>query len=291
MEITIKMERNRREPVRILEELAEETARRGDYEGAARLFRHISVHFGVSGDRFNQRRFAVKAGEYYVQSAERLGDCVKAIALYLKAIESFTECGENEKANLCGLKMWERFTSIRDSEIEINSENINIFRAAGDYFVDNGDFKKANIIYLNAAERALKSGRLILAGRLYRSAGDCDLKSGRLEEAAALYIKAAGLYFSCQEYFEAAWSYCEAGFLLICLGRFKEASSVSDMAEESCNRDRVEFFLKDLIHICKLLSRGLVKEARDKWDKVKIKVRREYAQLIESSFQSAEIRQ
>lgn len=275
---------------RYLEDLAEEAIKRGDYEGAARLFRHLSVRFGVNGDRFNQRRTAIRAGECYMRAAEESSDAIKAIALYLRAIESFAGQGEDEKANLCGLKMWERFLSVEDSELKVSGESISIFRAAGDYFIDNGDFEKADIIYRNAAERALKGGKTLLAGRLYKSAGDCSLKSGRLEEAATLYTKAADIYFSCQEYFEAAWSYCEAGFILIYLGRFKEASDISEMAEESCSRDQVEFFLKDLSHVCKLLSKGFIREARERWDKIKMKVRREYAHLIESSFQSAEMR-
>lgn len=279
-----------RETARILEDLAEEAIKRGDYEEAARLFRHLSVHFGVSGDRFNQRRFAAKAGECYMRAAEELNDSIKAIALYLRAIVSFIECEENDVANLCSSKIWERFISIKDSGIELNGEGINIFRAAGDYFVDNGDLEKANVIYQNAAEKALKSGRPLLAGRLYRSAGDCSLKSRRLEEAATLYTKAANIFFLCQEYFEAAWSYCEAGFILIYLGRFKEALDVSEMAEESCRRDQVEFFLRDLSHVCKLLSQGLIEEAIEMWNKIRMKVKEEYAQLIESSFQSAGMR-
>ncbi|MEM3716602.1 MAG: hypothetical protein QW145_05530 [Candidatus Bathyarchaeia archaeon] len=279
-----------REPVRILEDLAKEAFKRGDYEDAARLFRHLSVHFGVSGDKFNQRRFAAKAGECYMRVAERLDDSIKAIAIYLKALRSFIEGGENDTANLCSSKIWERFISIRDCETELSGESINVFRAVGDYFADNGDLEKANIIYRDAAEKAFKSGRLLLAGRLYRSAGDCSLKSGNLEEAASSYTKAADAFSLCQEYFEAAWSYCEAGFILICLGRFKEASDVSEMAEELCLKDQVEFFLKDLSHICKLLSQGLIDEARKIWNKIKVKVREEYAQLIESSFQSAGMR-
>lgn len=279
-----------RGPVRILEDSAEEAIKRGDYENAARLFRHLSVHFGVSGDRFNQKMFAAKAGECYMRAAERLNDSIRAIALYLRAVGSFIECGKNDAVNLCRSKIWERFISIKDCDLELNGENINVFRAAGDYFVDNGDFEKANVIYQNAAEKAFKSGRPLLAGRLYRSAGDCSLRIGKLEEAAALYIKAADVFFLCHEYFEAAWSYCGAGFILVRLGRFKEASDISEMAEESCRKDQVEFFLRDLSHICKLLSRGIIEEAKEKWNKIRMKVRKEYAQLVESSFQSVEMR-
>ncbi|MBS7624264.1 MAG: hypothetical protein QXF59_06325 [Candidatus Bathyarchaeia archaeon] len=272
----------------VLENLAEESVRRGDYETAAHLFRRLAVYYGLVGDKHGRRKFAIRAGEYYMRAAEALPDDIKVMALYLKAMESFTEGGVREAAHFCGLRIWERFASIKDGVFEVDSEGIGVLRAVSDHFAERGDLEKANIMYKSAAEMALKSGKLLLAGRLYKSAGDCNLRSGKIEEAADLYIKAANMYFSCEEYFEAAWSYCEAGFLLICLRRFKEASDISEMAEESCRRGQISIFLRDLSNLCNLLSRGLISEAREKWDKIRMKIRKEYAQIIESSFRSVE---
>ncbi|MEM1581218.1 MAG: tetratricopeptide repeat protein [Candidatus Bathyarchaeia archaeon] len=270
----------------ILEFLASEALRKRDYESAARYFRHLAVHFGIINNESNKRRFSIKAGECYMQAAEGFGKSTKAIMLYFRATEAFKEGGDLEMARFCGLKMWEQYLALRENVSRLNSEDIHAFKVAGDHFVSNGNPEKAALIYQDAAERALKNGKLLLAGGLFKDAGNCNQKLGNHEDASSLYIKAADAFFQCQEYFEAAWSYCEAGFLLIRLGRFEEALELTKRAEESCYKGRIEIFLKDLIRICKLLSQGHLEDAVENWRRIKAKLSKEYIQLIESSFQS-----
>ena len=266
--------------------LAERARNRGDYETAARFFRYLMVHFGVVNDEANRRRFAVKAGECYMRAAENLEGSVKARMLCLKAAEAFKEGGSMEMVNLCGSLVWRYYTALRGSDFENYGESLHILKSAGDYFMGNSDFKRAASIYLDAAERAFESGRLLLAGGLYRDAAVCYQKIRELDESANLHVKAADLYFQLQEYFEAAWIYCKAGFLLIRLGRFEEALAIAKKAELACREERMEFFLTDLSRVCELLSQGLKDEAREKWNKIRRKLNKNYIQLVESSFQA-----
>jgi len=280
---------SRYDPVE-LKFLAESYLKRGDYENAARFFRYLMVHFRMVEDEHNYRRFAVKAGECYMRAAEKLSGSAKTIMLYLRAAEAFREGGSLKMADLCGSKIWESYIMLREGKFEKDGESLHAFKVAGDYFMDNGDFRKAAIIYHDIAEVALESGRLLLAGGFYRNAGVCYQKMDDLDEAANLYVRAADSYFRCQEYFEAAWNYCKAGFLLIRLHRFREASDVAEKAKLACYEGQIEIFLRDLSRVCKMLSQGLIREAAESWKRIKRKLNKEYAQLIEDSFQAANVR-
>jgi len=283
------MKFSRYEPAE-LKFLAESCLRRGDYENAARFFRYLMVHFRMAKDESNYKKFAIKAGECYLQAAEKLRDSIKAIMLYLRAAKAFREGGRIMMINLCSSRIWESYTMLREGKFEENSDNLHMFKVAGDYFMDNDDFRKAAIIYHDIAEKALDSGRLLLAGEFYRNTGVCYQKMNNLDEAVSSYIKAADLYFSCQKYFEAAWNYCKAGFLLIHLYRFREASAVAEKAKLACREGQVEIFLRDLIRICKSLSRGRIYEATENWQRIKWKLSREYIQLVENSFRMARMK-
>lgn len=280
------MKFNRYDPVE-LRFIAENYLRKGDYENAARFFRYLMVHFRMAKDNPNYRKFAIKAGECYMRAAEKVNSSAKAVMLYHRAVEAFQEAGSTEMIHLCSSKMWESYAAMRGSKFGEDSESLHAFKIAGDYFMDSGDFKKAAIIYQDIAEKALKSGRLLLAGGLYRDVGVCHQRMDDLNKAVDFYVRAADLYFKCQEYFEAAWNYCRAGFLLIRLRRLKEASDIAERAELACHEGQMEIFLRDLSYICKLLSQGLVYEAEENWKRIKWKFNRKYIQLVEDSFQAA----
>ena len=282
------MKLSRYDPVE-LKFLAEKYLERGDYENAARFFRYLMVHFKMANDE-SYRKFAIKAGECYMRAAERLKDPAKAITLYLRAARAFREGGCIEMISPCSSKIWESYIMLRENRVERDSKILHTFKVAGDYFMENGNFKKASIIYHDIAECALKGGRLLLAGGFYRDAGICYQRINNLDKAADLYIKAADLYFNCQEYFEAAWNYCRAGFLLIYLNRFKEASEAAEKSELACHKGDIWIFLRNLSHICKLLTQGLIRKAEDEWKEIRWKLNREYAQLIENSFQVAKMK-
>ena len=169
----------------------------------------------------------------------------------------------------------------------MGSEEIHVLKLAGDFFFASGDLKKAAVIYGDAAEKSFRDGKLLLAGNLYRNAGDCSWRMGEIEDAANLHLKAADAYLWCQEYFEAAWSYCKAGFLFLYLGKRKEASDCAEKAEFSCLKGEIGIFLKDLSHVCRLLSKGHISEAMGLWNKVKLKLRKEYIQFIETLFSTS----
>jgi len=270
-----------------LESLAERALKVGDYESAARFFHYLAVYYGMANDEANWRKFSMKSGECYMLAAERISDLAKAITLCLKAVRLFRDVGDAGRADLCGLKAWEYYVALSyRSDVEWDIEGVHALKLLGDFLADNGDLEKAALIYWDAAEKALDMGKSHLAGGLYRDAGDSYRRVGRMEPAIKSYLRAAETYFECQEYFESAWRYCEAGFMLICLNRLKEALEASEKAELACYRGQIEIFLKDLSRICKLLSQGSVNEARRIWDKIKLKMRGEYIRLIENSFKT-----
>jgi len=280
------MEFNKRD-ISLLKALADASLKRGDYESAARFFRHIAVHYGLQKDEVNRKNFSRRAGECYMHAAEKSKNPFNATMLYLKAAESLIECGDAEIADYCGLRIWENYIAVRESDLEVGSEEIHVLKLAGDFFFASGDLKKAAVIYGDAAEKSFRDGKLLLAGNLYRNAGDCSWRMGEIEDAANLHLKAADAYLWCQEYFEAAWSYCKAGFLFLYLGKRKEASDCAEKAEFSCLKGEIGIFLKDLSHVCRLLSKGHISEAMGLWNKVKLKLRKEYIQFIETLFSTS----
>ncbi|MBS7607003.1 hypothetical protein KEJ14_04075 [Candidatus Bathyarchaeota archaeon] len=273
-----------------LEGLAEEALRRGDYESAARFFHYLTAHYSIMNDKLCQRRFAIKAGECYMLAAEKVNDLARAIALYLRAARIFRDYGDTEMAHSCGLKAWEHYTTLINEEgFRWDYEGIHALKLLGDFLTEEGDLERAARVYWDAAEKALRSGKIHLASGLYRDAGDRYMRMGNMGSASKSYLMAAEAYFRCQEYFEAAWHYCEAGFMLLCLKKPEEALEASEKAELACYRGQIEVFLKDLSQICKLLSKGSVHDAEKIWDGLQAKFRKEYVQLVELSFEACRL--
>lgn len=266
---------------------AEKLFKKGDYENAALLFQYLTVFFGAAKAEGQKRIFAGKTGESYRRAAEKIRGSARAIMLCIRAAEAFRESGNIEMAKACELKAWEYYSMVEDEEFSKGGENIQALKIFGDHLLENNNFKGAVLLYEKAAEKALKYGRLLLAGRLYEDAVECYREMGNLGQAALVSIKAADIYLNCREYFEAAWNYCKAGFIFIQLNRMKEAMEAAEKAEVACERGEIKIFLRDLSRICRLLSQGLLNEAEENWGKIRGKFNRRYIQLIESSFQSA----
>ncbi len=266
---------------------AEKSFKRGDYENAALLFQYLTAFFRAFKLGDHRRLFAEKAGESYRRAAEKFKGSARAIILCVRAAEAFHESGKIEMAKACELKAWEYYHMVEDEEFRKGGESIRALKIFGDYLLNNNNFEKAIALYEDAAEKALKYGRHLLAGGLYKDAGDCYQKIGNLEKAAHTNLKAADIYFHCREYFEAAWNYCKASLTFIRLNRMEEALQAAEKAEIACERGEIEIFLRDLSRICRLLSQGLLNEAEENWNRIKMKFNRRYIWLIESSFRAA----
>lgn len=274
-----------------LVDLAERAFRSGDYEVAARIFHRLTVYYGILNDELNRRRFALRAGECYMLAAEGLNDPSKAMMLCFRAALSFIDGGDFERTRVCCLKIWEYYTLIiGKDDFRWDGESIHTLKLAGDLLADCGDLARAATIYHSAAERAIGIGKYQLAGGLYRDAGDCYKRMDRVDLALESYLRAAEAYFRCSSHFEAAWNYCEASFMLLHLNRFREALEAAERAELACREGQIEVFLKDLSHICWLLSRGLVNDAEKYWNRIRAKLRGEYVRLVEASFRAVKSR-
>lgn len=265
---------------------AESSLKKGDYENAAVLFQYLTAFFKAFKAEDHKRLFAERAGESYKRAAEKFRGSARAIMLCVKAAEAFHESGKMDMAEACESKAWEYYNMIEDGEFKKGGESIRALKIFGDYLLNNNNVEKAVTLYEDAAEKALKCGKYLLAGGLYKDAGDCYQRMGDLEKAVHASLKAADIYFHCKEYFEAAWNYCKASLTSIRLNKMKEALQAAEKAEIACERGEIEIFLRDLSHICKLLSQGLLDEAEENWNRIKMKFNRRYVQLIESSFQA-----
>ena len=87
-------------------------------------------------------------------------------------------------------------------------------------------------------------------------------------------------------HFEAARHYCESGFTFILVGKLKEASVVAAKAGIACDIGRIDIILNDLSEVCRLLSEKSLDEAEERWNKIKMKFKRSYADLVDSCFES-----
>jgi len=268
---------------------AEEAIRKHDYEVAARFFRYVTVYFGLLNDTPNQRKFAIRTGECYLQSAEKsasLHDPFRAILLCIKAASYFQEGGSEELARVCHSIIRQHYISVKKDSFTGFHEDPHDLKGVGDYFAKNGDFERAIECYQTAAEKAFKEEKLALSSGLYRDAGNCYQRLKDSESAAKIYATAAEMYSRCQEYFEAAWHYCQSGFLFIQAGRLDEATLMARKAGSACGEGRIDVLLNDLCHICTLLGERSLSEAEERWHKVRMKFKRSYANLIDSCFQA-----
>lgn len=269
--------------------LAEEAVENQDYESAARLFRHVTIYFGISNEVSNQREFAVKAGECYLHAAKKAedeGNPLRAVLLCIKAVDSFKEGKSEDSAEFCDSLIRKNYLSVTKTDFRKDEENAHDLKGVGDYFVKNGDCERAIECYRIAAEKASNQNKLALSGGLYRDIGDCYRNMNDLENAARSYTKAADMYLACQEYFEAVWHYCVSGFLLVYVGRREEASIMAGIASSACQEGGIHVLLNDLSEVCRLLSEGSVNDAEQLWVRIRMKFKRSYANLVDSCFQA-----
>jgi len=267
--------------------LAEEAVRREDYETAARFYRYVAVHFGLLNDLDNMKKFAIKAGECYFNAGEKLRNSnpLKALLLCINASKCFTEASDKQRVEQCDSVIKAYYDTIRKDEIIGSCKDAYDLKRIGDYFATH-NLQKAIKCYEAAAEKAFKDGKINLSGSLYGILGECYMALNKYEAAAESYAKSAEIYYACRESFEAAWRYCISGFHFILAGSADKALSMASRAESICREDEINVILNDLASICRLLSEGSIHEAKKKWDKIRIKLKKNYVKIINSCFRS-----
>jgi tetratricopeptide (TPR) repeat protein len=266
---------------------AEKAVKEGNYESAARLFRYVSTYYGIIGDEPERKKYAVKTGESFLGAGEAYlaqKDLLKSIVFFIKASDFFREAGDEELNERCESKINEYYAAIRrDSSAKIRSDTRDL-EAIGDYFVGKNDLKNSAELYQTAANKAHEEGKHVLAAGLYRDVGDCHQELNNFEAAARNYGIAADLFLLGDNHFEAARHYCESGFLYIRAGKLQEASVAAAKAGFACDVGRIDIILNDLSEVCKLLSEKSLDEARERWNKIKMKFKKNYVELVDSCF-------
>jgi len=249
----------------------------------------VTIYYGTINDVSNRRKYAIKTGDCYLQAAketERENSPLKTILLCIKAANSFREGGREESAELCDSLIQKYCSSMWKGEPIKNKGEAHDLKTVGDYFVKNNDYQRAIECYHIAAEKASGEEKLSLCGGLYRDMGDCHHNLKDFERAAMNYAKAADMYLECQEYFEAAWHYCESCFLFIYVGKSGAASIVARKAGSACEEGHIPILLNDLSYVCRMLCDGSLQEAEQRWDRIKMKFKKSYTNLIDSCFRS-----
>ncbi len=272
--------------------LAEEAARRQDYETAARFYRYVAVHFGLLSDTESLKNFTIKTGECYLNAGKKLWNSnrpIEALLSFINASKCFREGRDEQRAKRCDLLIEGYYDSIRRDRIIELYKDPYYLKKIGDYFV-NSDIEKAIECYEAAAEKAFKSGKLSLSGSLYGILGECYMALKRYEDAAERYARSADIHHECREFFEAAWRYCISGFSFLLAGKTERALAMAVKAEFVCREDEINIILNDLASICRLLSEGYLDEAKRRWNKLRIKFKKSYVKIIDSCFQSVNSR-
>lgn len=267
--------------------LAEEAARREDYEAAARFFRRVAIYYALINDPANRRIFAAKTAECHVEAAkksENEGAPLRTILSYVRAVDSFREAGDEKSAQLCD-SMVRRYgmSVIKSGSFMIDGESHNL-KTLGDYFVRLCDCEIATEFYRAGAERALKEGKSALCAGLYRDIAECYQKLGNLEGAAKSHGMSADMYLNCEKYFEASWHYCESCLLFILAGKLEEASTMAGKAGSSCRQGQIDILLNDLSSVCGLLSKKSLYAAEERWNTIGKKFKKSYVDLVDSCF-------
>jgi len=268
--------------------LAEEAVKRHDYETAARFYRYVSVHFGLLNDLDNLKKFAIKSGECYFNAGQKLWNNnkpLKALLFYIKASNCFKEGGDDQRAKKCDLVINVYYDSIRKGEITESQKDAYDLKRIGDYFATH-NLQKAIKCYEDAAKKAFEDGKLNLSGSLYGILGECYMTLGKYEAAAENYARSADIHYECGEPFEAAWRYCISGFHFILAGRTDKALSMASRAESICREEEINVILNDLASICRLLSEGSIHEAKRRWSKIRMKLKKNYVKTVDSCFRS-----
>lgn len=266
---------------------AEEASEKEDYEAAARLYRHVTIHFGVNNDLPNQRKYAIKTGECHLKAARNhlaKNDLVKTVLSCAKAYGFFIEGGHENLAASCDAMIKECYDAIRSQGIAASNISNKDLKLLGDYFVKKGIFEDAAKCYQAAAENACENGKVVLAGGLYRDVGDCYRMLGDFEKAAENYATAGDMFLKGQKHFEAAQHYCQSGFLFIIAGKLDEASVVANKASLACDEGGIDVIMNDLSKICRLLSEKALVDAGELWSRIRMKFKGSYANLIDSCF-------
>jgi len=266
---------------------AENAARSGNHEKAARFLRRLAAYKGLIRDMTNFRRFMADAGDLYERAAEDVWNNknkLEAVLLYLKASKCYRDAGEDDKADKCDNKIYTYYLKIKDANLSSFEGSAQDLKLLGDFLKGRGDLEAAGDCYRWAAEKAAKEGKLALSGGLYRDAGDCSWSLGKSARTAQEYSKAAQNYLVAKEYFEAAWHYNLSGFLYILAGKFKEASEMARMAGIACLEGKIPVILDRMSRLCSYLSRGYIHDAEKEWSILRRKMKIDYAQLIERCF-------
>ena len=268
--------------------LAEESVKRCNYEKAACLYRYVAVHFGLLNDQDNLKKFAIKAGECYLDAGKNLWDSnkpLKALLSFIKASHCFKEGCDKQGVKKCDLIINSYYDSIRKGEVTESRNNAYDLKRIGDYFMDY-DPQKAIECYEYAAKKALEDGKLNLSGSLYGILGECYIKLKNHEAAAESYARSADMYYACRKLFEAAWRFCISAFQFILSGRTEKALSMANKAEDVCREGEINVILNDLASIGKSLSEGKTQEAERIWNKIRMKFKKNYIKLVDSCFHS-----
>jgi len=269
--------------------LAEEAAKRHDYETAARFYRYVAVHFGLLNNIDNLKNFTIKAGECYLNAGKNLWNSkrlVKALLLCINASKCFREGRDEQRAKKCDLIIEGYYDSIRRDGIIESCEDAYDLKRIGDYFV-NHDPEKAIECYESAAKKAFEDGKLRLSGTLYQTIGECYMTLKKYENAAENYARSADIYYECQEFFGAAWLYCISGFYFILAGNTDRASSMASRAESICKKNEINVILNDLASVCRLLSEGSIRKAERRWSRIRRKFKKSYVKIVDSCFRAA----
>jgi len=269
--------------------VAEEALKEGDYGVAAHYFRRVANYFWLIRDKGEFEAFARRACECHLRAAEGMwnrGDHLRASSFYGMAAGGFREIGDKTKAESCDQRVSECYETIVREGFSSFLGGVKDLRRMGDHFEAEGKQERAAKCYREAAERAIKEGKLAVAAGLYRDAGECHRLLNDPEGAAKAYEKAADSYFKGERYFEAAWHYNLAGFLLISMRRFNEAQKLAGSAEIACLEGRVTVLLNHLTRVCEGLSKGNTLEAQEEWGKIRRKFKVEYATLVDNCFKA-----
>lgn len=262
---------------------------RGDYEIAAQHFRRVAGYFCLVEHMDEFKAFARRAGKCYLEAARRLWDAdnrLKASFLYRTAANCFREAGDDASATSCKMKVRGYYEGLTNRDFADFRGEAQDLKRVGDYFRVGADQESAGKCYLEAADRAVKEGKLMLAGGLYRDAGDCCLNLKNLKGAAEAYEISADSYFGGRKYFEAAWHYILAGFLVASMRRFEKTQELAGKANNACLEGRISVLLNELSRICAQLGKQEIHAAEKQWNRIRKKFKESYVSLIDSCFKA-----
>jgi tetratricopeptide (TPR) repeat protein len=258
------------------------------FEEAARLFRRAAEAAWLMKDLEGFKELMEKAGRNYAKAAEPLWvrNPYRASRLCRAALSCLLEAGRDDEARVIEDRVRGYYLSLLDGGFrgfEGASEDI---KDIGDYFRLRGDDRRAIASYLEAAERAAREGRTLLAASLYRNAGDCYLNEGLRSEAAESFAKAAEKYLLSADLEEAAWNYSLAALFLISLLRIDEGRLMARSAYRCQGETPFPSHLRGIILICLQLAEGRMEEASYLWGKIRSKFRPRLIEVVEECLAS-----